>query len=118
MAQSDDRTLVEQVLAQRPAAFEQLIKRYQGLCWHIIYRLVRHPEDARDLCQDCFVRVLRYLPGYRHECSLKSWIGRVAYSTAARHLQRQRIPMSELPDDDDGDAAPTSPSEDTDLAAQ
>lgn len=88
-----DRELVDAVLANRPGAFERLIGEYQGLCWHIIYRMVRHPEDARELCQDTFLRVHQCLHQYRHESALKSWIGRVAYTIALRHLQHKRIPL-------------------------
>jgi len=87
--------LVEAVLAGRPGAFERLVREYQGLCWHIIVRMVRNPEDARELCQDTFLRVHRCLHQYRYESGLKSWIGRVAYSIALRYLERKRIPLAE-----------------------
>jgi RNA polymerase sigma factor (sigma-70 family) len=88
-----DRTLVDAVLAHAPGAFERLVREHQGLCWHIIYRLVRDAEDARELCQETFLRVHRQLHQYRFDSALKSWIGRVAYSIALRHLERQRVPM-------------------------
>lgn len=90
-----DRELVEAVLRGAPGAFERLVREYQGLCWHIVYRMVRHPEDARDLCQETFLRVHQCLHQYRQESALKSWIGQVAYSIALRHLQRKRIPLYE-----------------------
>lgn len=96
-----DRELVDAVLAHRPGAFERLIGEYQGLCWHIIYRMVRHPEDARELCQDTFLRVHQCLHQYRHESALKSWIGRVAYTIALRHLQHKRIPLVDGGEGDD-----------------
>jgi RNA polymerase sigma factor (sigma-70 family) len=97
-----DRELVDAVLANRPGAFERLIREYQGLCWHIIQRMVRNPEDARELCQDTFLRVHQCLHQYRYESALKSWIGRVAYTIALRHLQHKRIPLVEPVDDGDG----------------
>jgi RNA polymerase sigma factor (sigma-70 family) len=95
-----DSDLVDAVLAGRPGAFERLVREHQGLCWHIILRMVRNPEEARELCQDTFLRVHQCLHQYRHESALKSWIGRVAYSIALRHLQRKRIPLVESTDDD------------------
>ncbi|MDQ6648346.1 MAG: sigma-70 family RNA polymerase sigma factor [Pseudomonadota bacterium] len=96
-----DRALVEAVLANRPGAFERLVREYQGLCWHIIQRMVRNPEDARELCQDTFLRVHQCLHQYRGESALKSWIGRVAWTIALRHLQHKRIPLLD-PTGDDG----------------
>ena len=101
-----DRALVEAVLANRAGAFEQLVRDYQGLCWHIIQRMVRHPEDTRELCQEVFLRVHRYLHQYRFDSPLKSWIGQVAYSVAKRHLERKRIALADMhvgaEDEDDG----------------
>src|SRR6185436_18810866 len=99
-----DRDLVEAVLARRPEAFERLICEYQGLCWHIVQRMVRDPEDTRELCQDTFLRVYQCLHQYRFDSPLKSWIGRVAYTIALRHLERKRIPLVE-PIDEGHDCA-------------
>jgi RNA polymerase sigma-70 factor (ECF subfamily) len=96
-----DRALVAAVLAGTRGAFETLVRDHQRLCWHIINRMVRHPDDTRELCQDTFLRVHRYLHQYRFESALKTWIGQVAYSVARRHLERKRIPIVE-PNLDEG----------------
>lgn len=90
---SEDRTLVEGVLARVPGVFERLVQNYQGLCWHIIYRMVKDPEVSRDLCQETFLRVYRKLHQYRYDSPLKGWIGRVAYTIALRHLERRAVPI-------------------------
>ncbi|MEO9077707.1 MAG: sigma-70 family RNA polymerase sigma factor [Rhodanobacter sp.] len=97
-----DRALVDAVLANRPGAFERLVREYQGLCWHIIQRMARNPEDTRELCQDTFLRVHQCLHQYRYESALKSWIGRIAFTIALRHLQRKRVPLLDAGNDDDG----------------
>jgi RNA polymerase sigma factor (sigma-70 family) len=110
-----DRELVDAVLRGTPGAFERLIRGYQGLCWHIIYRMVRHPEDARELCQETFLRVHQCLHQYRYESALKSWIGQVAYSIALRHLQRRRIPLLEAEETDDAPSLLENLGDDFDL---
>ena len=103
LAHDDDRKLVEAVLANAPGAFERLVREYQGLCWHIIQRMVRQPEDTRELCQEAFLRVHQCLHQYRGESALKSWIGQVAYSVAKRHLEKRRIAIAEpVAGDEDG----------------
>jgi RNA polymerase sigma-70 factor (ECF subfamily) len=96
----DDRRLVADVLAGRAGAFEQLVREHQGLCWHIVQRMVRHPEDTRELCQETFLRVHRSLHQYRFDAPLKAWIGQVAWSIARRHLERKRIPIVDAVDDE------------------
>ena len=115
-----DRALVDAVLANRAGAFEQLVRDYQGLCWHVIQRMVRHPEDTRELCQEAFLRVHRYLHQYRFDSPLKSWIGQVAYSVAKRHLERKRIALADVHvgggmDEDDGPSLLDNLGDGTDL---
>jgi RNA polymerase sigma factor (sigma-70 family) len=112
-----DRLLVAAVLAGAPGAFETLVRDYQRLCWHIINRMVRHPDDTRELCQDTFLRVHRYLHQYRAESALKSWIGQVAYSVARRHLERKRIPLADPAHEDDPLAALAQVADGFDLEA-
>lgn len=101
-ARRADRALVAEVLAGTPGAFERLVRAHQGLCWHVIERMVRHPEDTRELCQEAFLRVHRALHQYRGDSALKSWVAQVAWSVARRHLERRRIPLATLPPDVDG----------------
>ena len=112
-----DRALVEAVLAGNPKAFETLVRDYQRLCWHIIDRMVRHPDDTRELCQDTFLRVHRYLHQYRFESALKTWIGQVAYSVARRHLERKRIPIVEAGGNEDAPDLLERVADDFDLEA-
>lgn len=116
-----DRELVEAVLARRAGAFERLVAEYQGLCWHIIQRLVRHPEghpeDTRELCQETFLRVYQYLHQYRYESALKSWIGRVAYAVGLRHLERRQVPLLDEAGQEQADAALLQESDGFDLEA-
>ena len=114
---TSDRALVEAVLDKRPGAFERLVGEYQGLCWHIVYRLVRQPEDAQDMCQETFLRVHQNLHQYRHDCPLKHWIGRVAYSIALRHLQRRKIALGAELQSDEALVLPEDEAEYFDYAA-
>ena len=47
--QDADRKLVEAVLDNRAGAFEQLVRNYQGLCWHVIQSLLDNIGDGHDL---------------------------------------------------------------------
>jgi RNA polymerase sigma factor (sigma-70 family) len=114
---ADDRILVEAVLAKKPGAFERLVREHQGLCWHIVYRMVRHPEDARELCQDTFLRVHQYLAQYRYESSLKSWIGRIAYTVTLRHLQKKHVAVVDIGDEEEHGAMLENIGDDFDLEA-
>lgn len=112
-----DRALVDAVLAGRPGAFERLVREYQHLCWHVVDRMVRHPDDTRELCQEAFLRIYQSLHQYRGESALKSWVAQVAWSVARRHLERKRIPIVEEDGDKGGPSLAERISDDFDLEA-
>jgi RNA polymerase sigma-70 factor (ECF subfamily) len=114
---TEDQQLVTAVLARAPGAFEQLVARHQKLVWHLVYRMVQHPEDARELCQDVFFRVHERLHQYRFESQLSTWIGRVAFSVASRHMQKKKLPMVEPAGDEDAPSAWEQVSDGFDLEA-
>lgn len=100
----EDQSLVTAILNGEAGAFERLVSLYQKLCWHVVYRMVKHPQETQDLCQEAFLRVYQYLHQYRNESALKSWIAQVAYSVAKRHLERKRIPIAEPSIEADGES--------------
>jgi RNA polymerase sigma-70 factor (ECF subfamily) len=110
-----DRALVDAVLAGQPGAFERLVRDYQNLCWHVVDRMVRHPDDTRELCQETFLRIHQTLHQYRGESALKSWVAQVAYSVAKRHLERKRIPIADEPAIGEGPSLAERVGDDADL---
>ncbi len=95
---SADRELVEAVLARRAGAFERLVREYQGLVAHIVFRLVRHTDTVDELSQETFLRVHRRLHQFRYDSTLKAWIGRVAYTIALRHVEKQLASVQTVDD--------------------
>ncbi len=94
--------MVASVLARTPGAFEALVQRHQKLVWHMVQRLVKQPDETRELCQEVFLRVHQNLSGFRFESALGTWIGAIAFSVAHRHVQRKRLDIVE----DDGELGP------------
>lgn len=92
---NDDATLIEAVLSRKPRAFEALVQRHQRLVWSVIHRMVGNAADTEELAQDTFMRVHRYLPEFRGDSALSTWIAQIAFSVAGRHLQKKRIPLVE-----------------------
>lgn len=90
---ANDLALAQAARAAKPGAFERLVRTHQRLVWHVVQRLVRDTEDSRELCQEAFLRVHRHLHQYRGESRLSTWVGRVAYHVALRHLERKCIEL-------------------------
>lgn len=111
MSDPDDQA--HAILSGQPRAFERLVEQHHRLVWHLVQRLVREPEVARELCQETFLRVSRTLHQFRFESRLASWIGRIATSVALRHLEKGRLELIDWDEDSLGPLADSSAARDS-----
>lgn len=79
--------------------FRFIFDRYRERLVAVCLRLTGDPSDAEDAVQECFVSVLRALPGFRGDSGLYTWIYRIAIRTANRIVSRRRrdVPLEEDP---------------------
>ena len=79
--------------AQQPdgaGAFEQLVRRHQGLVRAQLRRLLGDdPALADDLAQEVFVLAWRKLDQFRGESRFGTWLYRIAVNTAKNYLTAQ-----------------------------
>lgn len=68
-------------------AAADLIEKYGDLVFGLAVRLTRDREEARDLAQDAFVRLLKGASTFRGEASAKTWICQVVINC---HRNRAR----------------------------
>lgn len=98
MKKKDDRELVAMITCNLEKGFRILMEEYkEAVYWHI-RRLVVHHENAQDATQETFVRIFRSLPKFKSECSLRSWIYRIATNEALRSLTRHKRDWLSLDD--------------------
>ncbi|MDH7599015.1 MAG: sigma-70 family RNA polymerase sigma factor [Sedimentisphaerales bacterium] len=72
------------------AAMETLVLRYQDRLYNAILRICGDPEDAAELTQDTFVKVIEALDRFRGKSSFYTWAFRIAINLALNHCQRRR----------------------------
>ncbi len=83
-----EQEIVSRILNGDLNAFKVLVKQYERLVTHMVNRLVQNKEDTEDVCQDVFIRVYKYLPGFKFQSKLSTWIAQIAYGTAVNHLKK------------------------------
>ncbi|MEW9570418.1 RNA polymerase sigma factor [Rhodanobacter sp. Si-c] len=96
MADSAAEARIDQALVTRirldgdRCAFEQLVRRNQGMVRAQLRRLLHGDEAmADDLAQEAFILAWRKLDQFRGEARFSSWLYRIAYTC---FLQAHRIP--------------------------
>ena len=97
MMTTDDETLVARALAGDRQAFAALVERYQKPVFNAALRILRDPEDARDVAQTAFLKAYSRLADFNPSFKFFSWLYRIAVNEAIN--QGQRRPSFEPVDD-------------------
>ncbi|MFN5224256.1 MAG: RNA polymerase sigma factor [Bacteroidota bacterium] len=76
--------------ATRDRAFREILNRYQKRVYYHVRRIVIDHDDAADVVQNTFVKVLVSLEGFRSHSLLFTWIYRIATNEAITFLKKKR----------------------------
>src|SRR5215218_68577 len=94
-------------------SFNELIRRWERPIYALAYRQIGREEDARDVCQETFLRAFRALHGFRGQAKFSSWLYRIALNLCRDWMRKERrTPVSQAPEGIDiielaGEATPT-----------
>jgi RNA polymerase sigma-70 factor (ECF subfamily) len=91
---ADDDRLIAECLKGDPAAFGQLVRRYQDRLFNTMFRLVDNAEDAQDVVQEAFLSAYQSLDSFKGHSEFFTWLYRIAYNTAISLKRKQRVTLS------------------------
>lgn len=113
---NDDEAYVERVLAGECAAFEGIVRRWQGPLVNLAYRFCGDRGRAEDMAQEAFLRAYRSLRGWRRDAAFSTWL--FALATNLYRTELRRIPARTIPLDDVVEPAGTPGRTDERLAGE
>jgi RNA polymerase sigma-70 factor (ECF subfamily) len=70
-------------------AFEQIIECYQRKVLSTAWRMLGHQEDARDAAQEVFLRVYKYLSGFRLDQDFGAWLYRITINVCRDQVKKR-----------------------------
>lgn len=87
----DEESLVRRFQEGEEKAFNELVSRYKQRIFHMILKMVRNKEDAKDLSQETFVKAYYGLKSFRSESSFFTWITRIALNLCINFQKREKF---------------------------
>jgi len=90
MLEDGDGILVQRCREGDRRAFEALVVRYEKPVFNAALRMLRNPDDARDVSQTVFLKVYEHLADYDPTYRFYSWIYRIAVNESINTLSRRR----------------------------
>ncbi len=93
----DDSVLVERSREGDSAAMESLIIRYQNRIYNVILRMCRNTDDAAELTQETFVKIIQKINEFEGRSNFYTWAFRIAVNLTLNYCQRSsRLDLKSL----------------------
>jgi RNA polymerase sigma-70 factor (ECF subfamily) len=84
----DDSTLVRQAQTGDAPSMERLILKYQHRIYNVILKMCGNADDAAELAQETFVKVIESIEKFKGRSSFYTWLFRIAVNLTLNHCQR------------------------------
>lgn len=88
MAEDGLKRLIQRAKDRDPGAFDQLVDAYGARLYGYLYRLTGSRDDADDLLQEVFLRVVRMIGSYSHDGRFDGWLFRIATNLVRDRIRR------------------------------
>ena len=72
------------------ADFDQIVRQHQQKVYRVLLLMLKSPEDADNLTQECFLRAYLSMGSFRGECSVQTWLLRIAVNLARDDARNRR----------------------------
>ncbi len=87
----EDGDLVRRCQRGDTAAFNELVTRYRGKVYAMIYNMVHNEQDAWDLAQDGFLKAWKSIGRFRGQSSFYTWLYRIMMNVTIDALRRKQV---------------------------
>jgi RNA polymerase sigma-70 factor (ECF subfamily) len=91
MTDRTDDTLMLDYVAGDENALRILVERWERPVFAFLVRMLGSSEEAEDLCQDTFLKLIKAADRYQPTGKFQSWLFRIAGNQARSRLRRRKI---------------------------
>jgi len=87
---SRDESLMQAAGRGDLAAFDEIVRRHQTWAWRVAYRFLGHEDDAADVVQDAFLRLLDAAGRYRPSAGFRTYLYRIVSRLCLDQARKRR----------------------------
>lgn len=103
-AEDSEMALVHAAKQGDVGAFEQLLRRTQGMVFRVAQHITGSREDAEEVVQEAFLKAFQNLDRFEERSRFSTWVTRITVNTALMRIRSRRghetVPLQEEAPDD------------------
>ena len=88
---ADEQTLLDRLREGDSQALGALLQRHQRRLYNLALRMVSNRDDAAEVTQEAFLKIVQHIDRYRGEAQITTWMTRITMNQAISHLRKRRI---------------------------
>jgi len=81
-----EKTLIKNLKKKKEDAYIELVNLYGNKLLKTLYLMIKDEKEAEDIVQETFIRVFKYIDGFKGDSSIYTWIYRIAQNIAKDRL--------------------------------
>jgi len=90
MSMPTDEDLLLAVRGGNVESLGVLVSRWEDPLYRFVSRMVDRPDDARDVCQETFLRILRRSDAFREGARFSTWMYQIALNLCRDRARRRK----------------------------
>jgi RNA polymerase sigma factor (sigma-70 family) len=95
--QTDDKTVIREVLAGNREAFALLVDKYKAGLYRLLLGMGASAQDAQDLAQESFIKAYQKLPDHNGQSSFAAWLYAIAINRLRDLQRRKKVSLAAIP---------------------
>jgi RNA polymerase sigma-70 factor, ECF subfamily len=98
---------IDKLIQHDRSEYAHLVEAYSDRIYRMALRMTGNAQDAEDALQETFIKVFKYIAGFRGNSSFSTWIYRIGMNEALMLLRKRKPEGFSLDEDnEDEDVAP------------
>jgi len=90
-----DYQLLRDSLGGNALAQKDFFVRFSKTVYAVCLRYMNNEDDAKDMLQECLIKVFQKGGEFRFEGSLEGWIRRISVNTCLDHIKKRRLTFTD-----------------------
>jgi RNA polymerase sigma-70 factor (ECF subfamily) len=81
--------IIKRAISGDSEALRILVDRYKDIAYNLAFSIVKNREDAKDITQDSFLKVLENINRFRSDSKFSTWLFRIVYNQSIGFIKRE-----------------------------
>lgn len=86
-----ETTIIRRALDGDQEAYRNILERYRGPIFSVIYRMVRNRPQTEDLVQETFIKAFASLESFNEEYAFSTWLYKIAVNNCIDYFRKKRL---------------------------